>query len=236
LNDPENEKQILARIRAGSRRARSVTIAEELEALPRPEAARMPAESLLTSFLCNVLRNGGSAALVRDRREAVEELSQFISSRHGQRRVVAGHDPRLAAMPWRDGGLLPRFGVAGAGDAVAVSYARDAIAETGSVVLWANRDNPALNNLLPDDHVVFVNGADIHARMESMWEREELSDALRRPRAIMMVSGPSSTADIEMQLVLGAHGPRAWHVIVIDPKGPAGARDSLSEARALAAV
>ena len=36
------------------------------------------------------------------------------------------------------------------------------------------------------------------------------------PRAINFVSGPSRTADIEQQLVMGAHGPRRLHIIVVD--------------------
>jgi L-lactate dehydrogenase complex protein LldG len=36
------------------------------------------------------------------------------------------------------------------------------------------------------------------------------------PRTAMFVSGPSSTADIELTLYLGAHGPRRLHIVLID--------------------
>lgn len=222
------ESRIMARLRASAARTTPDSIAASLAALPRAPAARMASTDPVVAFLGNVLRNGGTADAVTDRQAAVQAVSRFVSERHGQRRLVAGHDPRLAAMPWRDGGLLPRFGAATGDDRVAISYARRAIAETGSTVLWVDRDNPASNNLLPDDHIVLVDSADVHLRLEAAWDDPALSDAQQRPRGLIMISGPSSTADIALQLVTGAHGPRAWHVIVL---GVERADEAMEEAR-----
>ena len=41
------------------------------------------------------------------------------------------------------------------------------------------------------------------------------------PRNVMLVTGPSRSADIEQTLILGAHGPRRLHVIVVG-EGAAG--------------
>jgi L-lactate dehydrogenase complex protein LldG len=35
------------------------------------------------------------------------------------------------------------------------------------------------------------------------------------PRTVNCVTGPSRSADIEQTLVLGAHGPRALHVLIV---------------------
>jgi L-lactate dehydrogenase complex protein LldG len=37
----------------------------------------------------------------------------------------------------------------------------------------------------------------------------------RLPRAVNLVSGPSRTGDIEQTIVLGAHGPRRVHIVLV---------------------
>ena len=51
--------------------------------------------------------------------------------------------------------------------------------------------------------------------MEDAWDllRKELGHL---PRQVNFVSGPSRTADIEMTLVYGAHGPFRVHIIITD--------------------
>jgi L-lactate dehydrogenase complex protein LldG len=131
------ERDILARIRHASRRADADTVRAALVQLPAVPAARLDDPDPLLAFVMRVLRNGGTAAVCSSRRDAVAAIGELVAERHGQRRVVAGHDARLAALPWRDGGLLPRFGTAEDGDAVTVSWAHRAVAETGSVLLAA---------------------------------------------------------------------------------------------------
>lgn len=211
----EAGREILARLRHASRRSNAASVREELASLPEAGAAPLLADSLSLAFLARVIRNGGSCTVADGRRGTVDAIGAFVSMRHGQRRVVCGHDPRLAALPWRDAGLLPRFGAAEDGDPVAVSYARAAVAETGSVLLWLDRDNPASNNLLVEDHVVIVAEKNLVGRLEQAMAEPRYAAAETRPRACMLISGPSSTADIEMQLVVGAHGPRCWHVILV---------------------
>jgi L-lactate dehydrogenase complex protein LldG len=205
----------MARLRGLASRDSPAALAAQLAELAKPRPAALPARELLEALLVNLKRNGATACVVDDRAGAVAELARYIAARQPGRRFVCGHDPRLAAFPWRDGGLLPRFGVAGDGDRVGVSYARGAVAETGSLFLWADRNNPAVNSLLCEDHVILVDLADVHAGLEAVWADDAFSSSDTRPRGLMLVSGPSSTADIAMQLVYGAHGPRALHVIVV---------------------
>lgn len=215
MNTSDAERETFARIRGACQRSSPENIAAELAALARPRSAPLPADNLCDALQENLRRNGASTVAVHTRIEAVMEISRFTTDKQRQRRVVTGHDPRLAALPWRDGGLLPRFDVAQADDALAVSYAYCAVAETGSLMLMLDRNNPALNNLIVEDHVILVDRHCVYDRLEEMWTLPKRSTPEDRARGIMMISGPSSTADIEMELVRGAHGPRALHVIIV---------------------
>jgi L-lactate dehydrogenase complex protein LldG len=216
----DSRTAIFARIRRANqdRGASEDTIRRQLESLGDAPVATLPGADLEEAFLLNVLNNQGTVDCAADKTAAVQAIARFLFDNYRTQKLVAGADPRLAALPWRDGRLLPRFEPAEKGDLVALSHARLGIAETGSIITYTGRSNPASNNLLPEAHLVLLDRADLVATLEAAWTRiEEDSARLGRPRGINMISAPSSTADIELQLVKGAHGPRSWHVILMGP-------------------
>ena len=226
MSDARSE--ILARVRHASRCLPEAEVTLALSRLDAGPSAVLPHPDLATAFLTNVLINKGTADIASSRSEAVQAIGKYLYQQHRSRKLVAGNDPRLAALPWRDAGLLPRFGEAESGELAALSYAVAGIAETGSIVTCTGRNNPAANNLLPEDHIVIV-------ALDDLVERyDEAIDTLqnRRPRGINVISGPSGTADIAMHMVQGAHGPRRWHVVLLGHV-PAGC---MEQARALAGL
>jgi L-lactate dehydrogenase complex protein LldG len=223
--------RIFARIQHASRPAEVEAIERELEALGTAPSADLPAPDLATAFLANVLKNQGSIDCVANRSALVKALAEYLYRHFRSHRLVAGNDPNLAAMPWREAGVLPRFGTVEPGEPVALSYALLGVAEIGAIVTVTGKANPAANNLLSEHHVVVVDSSRLVRDMESAWERIEAGAAKTgRPRGINFIAGPSSTADIEGKLVYGAHGPRNWHVILMGDM-PASA---LAEAHTLA--
>jgi L-lactate dehydrogenase complex protein LldG len=231
MNDSARS-EIFARLHELRHAASAERIKLDLQALGSAPVPASPAPEVCQAFLVNVLRNRGSVDCVGTRSDAVKAIGHYLYTHFRSHRLVAGHDPRLAAMPWRDAGVLPRFGSLEEGEAVALSFARLGVAETGAIVTWTGRANPAANNLLPEHHIVLVDSADIVATLEQAWERINPDmEANGRPRGINFIAGPSSTADIEGKLVYGAHGPRHWHVIVLGKVPP----NTLELARAAAA-
>jgi L-lactate dehydrogenase complex protein LldG len=132
-----------------------------------------------------------------------------------------GADPLLAALPWERAGTLEVSPVSARapGDhngLTAVSHAFAAVAETGTLVMASGADNPTSLNFLPDNHVVVVEASDVAGDYETVWRRlrEKFGDGVM-PRALNLITGPSRSADIEQTMLLGAHGPRRLHVILV---------------------
>lgn len=95
-----------------------------------------------------------------------------------------------------------------------VVRATAAIAQTGTVVV-DSATNARADSLLPDRCVFVIDAADIVdtpaavLRDRARWWPNGL------PSQIVMVSGPSRSADIEMTLTVGVHGPGRVHAVII---------------------
>lgn len=95
---------------------------------------------------------------------------------------------------------------------VGISTAQAAIAETGTLVLDSAYERHRLVSLVPPVHIAIINASSIV---------ETLGDALTLIQkeneispAITFITGPSRTADIELTLAIGVHGPQELYVIV----------------------
>lgn len=151
-------------------------------------------------------------------------VSAYLRGRNLGTRLRMGGDRRLRAIPWvEERSLQVMIGPSDGSDEVTVSHALGAIAESGTLALVSGRDNPTTLNLLPDHHIIVVDAGDISGDMETLLDR--LRDRYGKgqmPRTLNLISGPSRSADIEQTMLLGAHGPRALHVIVVGGKGGSG--------------
>jgi L-lactate dehydrogenase complex protein LldG len=194
----------------------AIDIAAELAGLGQPPMAPLDASDPLEAFLIRARINRSTVEAAADRSAAAQCISRYLTQKHSTRRVVAGNDPRLAAMPWRDGGVLVRFDAATPEDPVAISYAKLAVAESASLLLYSGRNNPAANNWLVRDHLILLDAQDLVVSFEGAWARvRDDREAGENPRGMNFISGPSSTGDIVGHLVQGAHGPQRLHVIYI---------------------
>ncbi|MFQ5674433.1 MAG: lactate utilization protein C [bacterium] len=98
---------------------------------------------------------------------------------------------------------------------VGISMAEFGIASMGAIVEVSSEDSYRLVSSLPLIHIAFVPAAEIIETLDEAGPR--LRDIYRRYQSnchITFISGPSRTADIEMKLFLGVHGPQASHVVV----------------------
>jgi len=90
------------------------------------------------------------------------------------------------------------------------------IAETGSLVLPAGSGCSPTASLLPETHIAVLKLDQIYERLGQVLTLPEV----RQASSTAIITGPSRTADIEMTLTIGVHGPRQLIVFVIDTNRP----------------
>lgn len=95
-----------------------------------------------------------------------------------------------------------------------VTSAQAGIAETGAVLLVPGPGEPRLLSLVPPLHIVLLRASDILSTFAQAID--SLDPASGMPPNSVLVTGPSKTADIELTLALGVHGPKELVVVILD--------------------
>lgn len=88
------------------------------------------------------------------------------------------------------------------------------VAETGSIALAASPVNKRLTSLLPPVHIAILPTSRLLATVGEYFRTA--AGLERMPAALNLITGPSRTADIELELAIGVHGPGALHVVLFD--------------------
>ena len=97
--------------------------------------------------------------------------------------------------------------------AVGLTGAVAALADTGSLVVASGPGRPRLASLLPPVHIALVRRALIVGSLFDL-----LGDGgglVSKVSNLVVITGPSRTADIEMTLTYGVHGPAEIHAILV---------------------
>lgn len=215
---------IFQRIRTAHRRPATAT-AEELAAVDEylarhPQGPRPRIEGdLRIRFRAMSERMSSTVDEVPHLAEAPAAVARYLDAQSLPRRAVIW--PTLASLDWAGAGIAVEARPASrepppGGDAVAITGCFCAFAETGTLVLASGPQTHSSTHLLPETHIALVPASRIVAGMEDAFAllRAEHGGDGMMPRALNMVSGPSRTADIEMTLVLGAHGPYRVHIVL----------------------
>ncbi len=134
---------------------------------------------------------------------------------------IAPHET-LQALDWSK--LESAFGASDGDDLSGVVMAYAGVAETGSLALLSGKNSPTTLNFLPDYHIVVLRQSELVGDYEAVYARmrRDSNSADFMPRAMNWVTGPSRTADIEQTLLLGAHGPRKLHILLVEDNGQEG--------------
>lgn len=216
---------IFASIRAalavnGQEAPRKKAVADRIAGHPSgvvPARGHLPPQERLALFTKMLEGADGTFVNVSLLDEVPGAIGTFLRGHNLPLAVRRGGDARLEAVPWpNEPALEISVGPSDGTQLTSVSHAFGAIAETGTLVLTASPDNPTTLNFLPDNHVVVLDARDIGGDLETAIAKlRETYGAGALPRVVNMITGPSRSADIEQTLILGAHGPRRLHVVVV---------------------
>jgi L-lactate dehydrogenase complex protein LldG len=184
-----------------------------------PARSRLPHADQVDLFVANVEKEFGTVTRVADTGEVPGAIADYLAAQNLAGDLVMAPHPELRAIDWSSRPLLSiREGRAEGSDMVSVQHGFAAIAETGTLMLPSAAERPTTLNILSDTSVVVLRASRVVGAYEEAWDllRSEIG---AMPRNVMLVTGPSRSADIEQALELGAHGPRRLHVVLIEDAG-----------------
>lgn len=180
-----------------------------------PARAALQQPELTELFVAQALQAGATLARLSDRGGIPAAVAAFRDEHDLPPTVVCAPASPLLELPWSSVGLKLESRLVGSGDPLAVSTAAAGIAETGTLVLLSGPENPVTANFLPDHHLVVIDRRDLLGTAEQLWAMlRERGEAL--PRTVNWITGPSRSGDIEMTMLMGAHGPLRLHLLLLD--------------------
>jgi L-lactate dehydrogenase complex protein LldG len=218
-----SKPSILTAIRRGLKRGplpadQQAMLRGRLTAHPQhliPARSRLPHPEQISLFVANVEKEFGSVARVADLDAVPGAVADYLAAQNLPGRVVMAPHPDLQAIPWTARPLLEiREGRAEGSDTVSIQHGFAGIAETGTLMLPSSPQRPVTLNVLAETEVVVLQASAVVGAYEEAWDRLR-AEIGSMPRNVMLVTGPSRSADIEQALELGAHGPRRLHVVLV---------------------
>ena len=220
-------ERMLTRIRRGAQDAaardgmtedaRRAAVAERLgsagtQTAPSPESARTEGEARLERFTGKLEAVDATWSRIPAMEDLPQALAEALRARNLPAAVRMGAEPDFAALDWA--GLDVTHGPGRIEEPATLSRARVGSAEAGTLALHSGPDNPVTLTFLGETHFVALKVSEIVGGLDEIWADLRATGAI--PRTVNLVTGPSRSADIGQVLQLGAHGPVALHVFLID--------------------
>lgn len=230
-----SRERILARIRASLSKTRDNLTAEAQRA-PRmpPPFVHTPQDDLAAQFAAELSQLEGRPHHCANDAAALAAIGDILRTHQAATAITWNLDhiglPGLAALLSEAGIHLldPAVAHTGKGRAerlqaiepapICISGADAGIAESGTIVLLGGAGRPRLASLLAPVHIAVLRTARLARGLGEALadlQAQHGADVFASSSSMIMITGPSRTADIELTLTLGVHGPREIHVVLI---------------------
>ncbi|MEQ8790442.1 MAG: lactate utilization protein [Pirellulaceae bacterium] len=223
-----NREAFLTRVRQAAERGRAYRV--HVEPLPDDVSYVGGGDDLCAHMAREVDEVGGVATLVGSLEEARESLASLLEQYRVRSAFCWRHETldRLDLddlLAEREIEKLDHDNLAGLDDAarrrrmlvapIGITGVDLAIAETGTLVVCARPGQERLASLLPPVHAAVVLESQLTPDLLDAvaWLGERGCENLTSN--VALITGPSKTGDIELQLTTGVHGPGKWHVLIV---------------------
>ncbi len=149
-----------------------------------------------------------------------QEACRTVAAAVGERSAIASNAPFLAecgitGLPGVRSGVTDRLELRElcAASGVGITSVDYALADTGTLVLLSSPREARMISLLPPAHIAVVPCARLLTGLDELFTLQPAP--AEQTSAMVLITGPSRTADIEQILVRGVHGPGELHVVLV---------------------
>ena len=171
--------------------------------------------SLVDLFKERLEAVNGHAIIVNNDTDIAAALTRIITDLKAQRLAISDNPEverllNLTDLEIEELAIAPNSSDVFSFD-VGITTVQAAIAETGTVVLDSTQERHRLVSLVPPVHIAIVDASKIY---ETLGEALAFIHKNELSPAVTFITGPSRTADIELTLTVGVHGPQELYVII----------------------
>ena len=182
-----------------------------------PARAQLPHADQVELFATMATEVAATVERLPSLDEVPRAVAEYLAGLNLPAEIRIAPDPMLDAVPWDQRPTLTvTRGRARDPDAISVTGAFAAVAETGTLMLVSGPEHPTTLNFMPDTHIVVLKRGEVVGTYEDAWDRLRAAMPGAMPRTVNLITGPSRTGDIEQRIELGAHGPRRLHILLVE--------------------
>jgi len=179
---------------------------------PAPPDYRVPSsDDPVQEFADRARLANAEVCFIECEADVPQTVAELLRARN--RPAIVHVPPNASALPWASAPSLTLQRDAPGPDDAAIAIAPLGIAETGTLAYPSGSAAPAAWHFRAGFEIAVIRGETILPHMEDVIAQVK-SGGL--PSTLNFVTGPSRTGDIEQTLELGAHGPKALAILIIE--------------------
>jgi L-lactate dehydrogenase complex protein LldG len=158
-------------------------------------------------ILTNLVKQAGQQAITwADEDLPIKDVREVLLRADVTRHVPdIARDPSMRREQWRNLENV-RVGITGA---------LGGLADTGSIIVASGRQRARAASLLPETHIALLPPDRLYATMPAFFAASSAQELTENSSNLVFITGPSRTADIEMIITRGVHGPKRLCIVLL---------------------